>query len=126
MITKDGYSKDKSIQPEGIVITFGEKLITYYGGLQLLLRDFQFCMRQHESSWWHQKCRNKPVFEIDHVYIVVENKLYGRVLYGGYKPAGSHELFTWPHIILAGPLEKAPVERELKGFRGFRYCTKLF
>jgi len=126
MITKDGYSKDKGLVPEGIVITFGEKLIDLYDGLQPLLRHFTYCMHHHEDSWWHHKVNSQPVHEFDHVYIIIQNRLYGRVFYGGYKPAGSHELFTWPHIILSGPLELAPMEREIKGFRGFRYCTKLF
>lgn len=126
MITVNGYSKDPSIIPEGIAITFGKELIEYYGGIRKLLGSFEWCMRQDDSLWNH-KCRNKPAFdhELLHVYIILLNRLYGRCLFGGYE---THEsaVFPWPRIILAGPLERAPIKRELKGFRGFRYTTKLF
>lgn len=138
MITAEGYSKDPSIMPEGIVITWGKDMINSKGGLLPFVRHFNVAMKNEESVWL-QKCKNKPTFEdILHVYIIVNNRLYGRCFYGGYETGrtiinnGNGHSFSWrteiewPRVLLAGPFERCPFKRALKGFQGFRYCTKLF
>lgn len=80
---------------------------------------------------------NFPKFEADHVYIIVANRLYGKVYCGGYHKnrdadivafgaTGKQKLMDKPFIILSGPFVKCPTRRILKGFQGFRYCTELF
>lgn len=136
MITADGYSKDKSIMPEGIVITFGQKMISEQGGLRTFLKAFQATMSDEDSYWMHT-CSNFPTIEADHIYIIVANRLYGRVYCGGYRKnadadviaygaTGKQKLMEKPFVILSGPFERCPVKRILRGFQGFRYCTKLF
>lgn len=138
MITVDGYSKDSSIQPEGIVITWGKDMIDSKGGLLSFIRYFNKTM-DGESSYWLQKCKNKPTYEdILHVYIIVNNRLYGRCFYGGYERGPTEinngngysfswrTIIEWPRVILAGPFERCHFKRTLRGFQGFRYCTKLF
>jgi hypothetical protein len=126
MITQQGYSKDPTIIPEGIAVTFGKELIEKFDGVKRLLREFDWCMRQDDAVWNH-KSRHKPAFEkeILHVYIILLNRLYGRCLYAGFETT-EHPVFNWPRIILAGPFEQPCFKRELRGFRGFRYTTKLF
>lgn len=138
MITQAGYSKDPSVMPEGIVVTFGAEMIKAQGGLKTFLKAFQETMVQHEEgSYWMHTCSNLPTFEADHIYIVVANRLYGRAYCGGYHrnadgdivargATGRQVLMEKPFVILSGPFEKCPHKRVLRGFQGFRYCTKLF
>jgi hypothetical protein len=135
MITASGYSKDPGIIPEGIVVTFGQDMIKEKGGLKEFLYWLETCLRD-ETSFFLHKCRLKPIHEIDHVYIVIANRLYGRAYFGGWAtgptlvfthPGAAKTVeITWPRLYLAGPIERAPFKRTLRGFRGFRYCTKLF
>lgn len=138
MITAQGYSKDPSLMPEGIVITWGKDMIDLKGGLKNFLKYFDEVM-QDEETHWLQKCKNSPKHDIVHVYIIVANRLYARGFYGGYEngetlintPAAPNsfsrrEKISWPRIVIAGPIEKCPFKRKLRGFQGFRYCTKLF
>jgi hypothetical protein len=138
MITENGLSKDPTLMPEGIVVTFGQQMIKEQGGLRTFLNAFLETMLQHEEgSYWMHTCSNFPKNESDHIYIVVANRLWGRVYCGGYRrnadanvigfgATGLQKLMDKPFVILSGPFEKCPFKRELKGFQGFRYCTKLF
>lgn len=137
MITENGYSKDVSIMPEGIVITFGYDLIEYKGGLRSFIRHFLLSMHD-ENCTWLQKCKNAPKNDILYVYIIIAGRLRYRCYYGGYQSGqtsiynsdarswSTSTVIIWPRIVLAGPVEKCPFKRQLKGFQGFRYCTKLF
>jgi hypothetical protein len=126
MITADGYSKDPSIIPEGIAVTFGEGLIQWHGSVKQLLKEFEWCMQQDEGVWY-QKCRNRPGYEHEllYVYIIICGRLYGRCMYIAHEKEPT-DIFPWPRILLSGPLVKCPSKRKLKGFRNFRYTTKLF
>lgn len=136
MITKDGYSKDPTIRPEGIAVTFGKDMIADKGGLLPFIRWFESCFNTDEGTWMH-KCKNQPKNDncLLYVYIIIHNRVYYRCYYGGYRkgvtsgfliPEGPTEIITWSRIILAGPLEKAPRKIYRSGFQGFRYTTKLF
>ena len=138
MITPTGYSKDPLLMTEGIVITWSKEMIALKGGLKKFLKYFNEVM-QDEETVWLQKCNNAPKQDILYVYIIVANRLYARGYFGGYqrgeteinvpgagKSFSKRESIDWPRIIIAGPIEKCPFKRELKGFQGFRYCTKLF
>lgn len=134
MITATGYSKDPNIVPEGVVVTFGRAMIEEQGGAKMFLSYFEECMSQ-DNVIWHHKCKNRPQYEIDHVYIIVLNRLYCRCYFGGFESAtkkvytadNKEKIISWSRILLAGPIVKPPPPRRvLKGFQGFRYCTKLF
>jgi hypothetical protein len=132
MITAQGYSKDPSIMPEGIVITFGKDMLESNGGTREVLKFFLEVMGEPERYWMH-KMLLWPKIEVADVYIITMNRLWGRVKFGwfekeatfGYSPNGVKDI-PWPRMVLVGPFEKCPFKRELKGFQGFRYCTKLF
>lgn len=133
MITAKGYSKDPSIMPEGIAVTFGKEMMQEQGGVKQFLWYFNDVMADPSCHWLH-KMKNKPTMEFDHVYIIVLNRLFGRAFFGGfekkesvvYTADGGSKVIDWPRMILAGPIERCPFKRELKGFQGFRYTTKLF
>lgn len=122
--------------PEGIVVTFGKEMMDDHGGPVSFLRFFEQNMLRENVQWLH-KCKNRPQLEkyINHVYISVAGRLYARCFYGGYE-TGLTRILTanndqmkaieWPRIILAGPIEKPGRKISLRGFQGFRYCTKLF
>lgn len=139
MIIATGYSKDPNIVPEGIVITFGSEMMKEQGGAKKFLSFFIECMNECDEDidrYWMHKCSNLPTIEVDVIYIIVMNRLWAKVYCGGYKrnlkdvvgyqANGKAMIVYWNHIILSGPIIKCPFKRELKGFQGFRYCTKLF
>lgn len=114
--------------PIGILLTMGVQIITANGGLRSFVRHFNDCL--DEGDYWLQKSRACPTHDIAHVYIVLCNRIYGRVYFGGYckdvnktvfMRDGEERQFPWPHMILAGPLEKAPGKMPMRGFQGFRY-----
>jgi hypothetical protein len=138
MITRDGYSDDVSILPEGIVITFSKEMMFQKGGPKRFLQHFNNTMSTGDHVWM-QKCKNAPTRDIAHVYIIIMNRLYCKGYFAGYQPGGeqiintssyysfsNYESISWPRIIIGGPIEHCPFKRTLKGFQGFRYCTKLF
>lgn len=137
MITVNGYSKDPSIMPEGIAVTWGKDLIQEKGGLLAFIRYFEKTMNT-ENDHWLQKCKNAPKHDIIYVYIIVCNQVRYRLYYGGHRTCtatihngdghswSSREVISWPHIVLAGPFVKAPFKIHRSGFQGFRYTTKLF
>lgn len=132
MITATGYSKDKSIQPTGVVITFGQEMMQNNGGQMSVMKYFLKCINQ-EDGYWMQKMLLKPTFEISEVYIITLNRLWGKVNFGWYEEKAVFKyspadpgVVEWPRMVLTGPFKKCPIKRELRGFNGFRYCTKLF
>lgn len=133
MITATGYSKNPNIQPDGIVITFGREMMKDNGGAKLFLRAFQETMANEEGLWMH-KMSNRPTYDFVDVYIICMNRLYGRVKAIGFE-TGEREchrandtcdIIDWQRLLLVGPFEPCPFKRELRGFQGFRKCTKLF
>lgn len=133
MITSKGYSKDLSIIPEAIVITWSKEMITEgYGGLLSFIKHFKQCMADPED-WWLQKCRNKPKHDVAYVYIIYAGRVRYRAQFAGWEKGsttvhdghGSKEI-EWSRIIMTGPLVEAPMPIYRKGFQGFRYSEKLF
>lgn len=135
MITETGYSNEPSYLADGIAVTFGASMIAEQGGLLNFLKGFNDVMENAEKGdYWMHKLKNKPSVEVDHVYVIVANRLYCRCFFGGYtkEPAmawtmdGRDVEISWGRIILSGPIVKAPFKRTLRGFQGFRYTKKLF
>lgn len=132
MITADGYSKDPSIIPEGIVVTFGREMMQNNGGQKEMMKYFLEVM-EDENDYWMHKMLLWPKIEVADVYIITLNRLWGKVKFGWfekhqtykYSPADTGTV-SWPRMVIVGPFEKCPFKRGLKGFQGFRYCTKLF
>jgi hypothetical protein len=135
MITENGYSKEPSIMPEGIVVTFGMEMINEQGGLRGFIKGFEKLM-DNESNYWMHKLKNSPQHDILYVYVIIAGRLYYRTHFGGYyknvdgcestTADGRHMRRKFPYIVLAPPIVKCPFKRSLKGFQGFRYSTKLF
>ena len=121
--------------PEGIAVTMGREMIAEKGGLLTFVRWFQGVFENEEDYWMH-KCKNKPRYDdLLYVYVVICNRIHYRCMFGGYHfpgiygqllPGGPNVAVPWPHIVLAGPLVKAPYKIIRPGFQGFRYTTKLF
>lgn len=132
MITANGYSKDPNIMPEGIVITFGKEMLQTNGGTREVIKYFLEVMAD-ENDYWMHKMLLWPKIEFVDVYIITMNRLWGRAKFGwfeknatfGYSSKGRKDI-PWPRMVIVGPFEKCPFKRKLKGFQGFRYCTKLF
>lgn len=85
MITATGYSQQPGIMPEGIAVTFGAKMIEEQGGLKTFLAAFQSTMQGYENGeYWMHTMSNFPKIEIDRIYIVAANRLYGMAYCGGF------------------------------------------
>lgn len=136
MITQYGYSKDKSIMPEGIAVTFGKTMIEEKGGLFVFVKWFQDVMSTEEGIFY-ARCKNRPTFDnISDVYVIVDNQLYGKCCYGGHFKSvdgvcvvpfsGESVHYPFPVVALGYPFIRCPFKRVLRGFQGFRYTTKLF
>jgi hypothetical protein len=132
MITAFGYSKDPNIIPEGIVITFGKDMILRNGGHRKFIKYFLTCINDEECYWMH-KMTNKPTIDFTIVYIVIMNRLWGRVNFGWYEnnktfaySVNDTREIEWPRMVITGPFKPCPYKRTLKGFQGFRYCTEMF
>ena len=132
------YSKDPTIQPDGIAITWGKDLIEEKGGLFAFIRFFLKEM-QNEETIWLQRSKNKPQHEVLYVYVIVCNQIKYRLNYVGYESGAtiinngagdgswsSRQHIEWPRILMAGPVITAPYKMEQRGFQGFRYTVKLF
>lgn len=76
MITIEGYSKDKTIRPDGIVITFGAGLLKVKGGMKKYLSSFLTMMEK--GHVYGYLLRVGPRIEVDHIYFVVGSRLWGR------------------------------------------------
>jgi hypothetical protein len=132
MITATGYSKDPSLMPEGVVITFGKEMMDNNGGQKAVLKFFTETM-QDENNYWMHKMLIWPKIEVADVYIITLNRLWGKAKFGWfdkgiafkYSPTDAG-VIEWPRMVIVGPFERCPFKRTLKGFQGFRYCTKLF
>ena len=132
MITATDYSKYSSIMPEGIVITFGKEMMANNGGQKAMMKHFLQTMA-NENSYWMHKMLLWPKVEVADVYIITLNRLWGKVKFAWFKKNAAfaytpqeEKLIEWPRMVIVGPFEKCPFKRTLKGFQGFRYCTKLF
>ncbi len=120
MIVPDGYSKDPNLIPEGIVVTWSKEVMQSHGGIRPFISEFKRVLADDEGIWMHN-CKNKPTQDqsLEYVYIIVAGRLRYRCFYGGYDP-------VYGAVLMGGPIEDAPGKINLSGFRGFRYCTKLF
>lgn len=138
IIAPGKYSKDPSIMPEGIAITWGKDLIEEKGGLFAFIRYFLKAMEEEETIWL-QRCKNAPRHDVIYVYIIVCNQIKYRLNFVGYERGttvinngagdgswSSSQEISWPRIQMAGPVVHAPYKMPQKGFQGFRYTTKLF
>src|SRR5436190_13686754 len=116
MITANGYSKDPSIMPEGIAITFGKGHMKKAGGTHKFLARLESTI---EEYIWIYTLSALPKHNVIHVYFICCGRLYARANYLGHgdKPGT---------IEFIGPLEKPGRKIYMKGFQGFRYTTKLF
>ena len=133
MITKEGYSKNKSLVPEGIAITWTKEIAEkQYGSIENLKREF-IAACNNPVEFWMQECRIKPKYDIAYVYIIYQNHVIYECHYVGWAAKG--ELIEnweytgempWAGILIAGPVIEAPVTLYRPGFRGYRYTTKLF
>ncbi len=122
--------KNLSQPPIGILLTMGVQVIHANGGLRKFVQHFTQCCKDEDSGLWLQKSRACPTWDIAQVYLVCCNRVVWRVFYGGYCREenktvfmlnGEERRFPWPHMMLAGPIEKAPFKISMRGFQGFRY-----
>jgi hypothetical protein len=117
--------------PIGIIITQGAQVVDANGGMAPFLEHFRSCL--DGGSYWLHKSRAAPIHDIAHVYLVIDNIVWGKAVYGGFSRQsttvtmlnGEVRAFPWPHMILGGPVERCPYYLPMRGFQGFRYVYEL-
>jgi hypothetical protein len=137
MITATGYSKDPSIMPDGIVLTMP---VAFFEDRKTdtvkFTKLFERYMRE-EDALWNYRLTNLPKLDVIYVYLIWDKKVQFRVnlvCYERNKTKSFHDapdkkVRHFPNanwVILAGPAVRPPKDIPMKGFQGFRYCTKLF
>ncbi|WP_315823034.1 hypothetical protein [Paraflavitalea speifideaquila] len=137
MITSKGYSKDPSIQPDGIVLTLP---VAFFEDRGMTTEEFkpmfERYMRQ-EDAIWNFKLTNLPLHDVAFVYLVFDKQIQYRCQFIMYERNVSKEFYDAPDgqvrsfpptnwVLFTGPVVKPPYEWPQKGFQGFRYSTKLF
>lgn len=131
------YSKDPSIQPDGIALTLPVQFFYERGmTIEKFKPYFERLMRQ-EDQYWNFKLKNLPTIEVPYVYFLFGGFFQYRLNLMCYErgvekwfsdmPDGEEWHFPKTNWVLAtGPVVKPPYEMPQKGFQGFRYTTKLF
>lgn len=137
MITVNGYSKDPSIIPEGIMLTLPVMFFQDRGtDIESFKELFERYM-QKEDSIWNFRLTNLPLHNIAFIYLVFDKKVQYRANFVMYERNKSKQFYDSPDgkvrkfppsnwILFTGPVIKPPYEMPQKGFQGFRYTTKLF
>lgn len=137
MITPNGYSKDPSIQPDGIVLTLP---VAFFKDRGMTYEEFHAMFSkymQEEDAIWNFRLKNLPTQDVAYVYLVFDGQLqyraqliqYERNVAKEFDDAPDGKVRSFPPcnwVLFTGPVVKPPHEWPLKGFQGFRYCTKLF
>lgn len=137
MITPNGYSKDPGIMPEGIALTlpvafFQDRGMSYAEFEKMFLEYMQ-----EEDAIWNFRLTNLPLHDVVYVYLVFDGFLqyrgnlvqYERNVAKDFYDAPDGKVRSFPPsnwVLFTGPIVKSPYERQMKGFQGFRYTTKLF
>ncbi len=137
MITAQGYSKDLSIIPEGIILTlpvqfFEDRKWDYKGFIKMFERYMA-----REDSLWNFRLTNLPLHDVLWVYLVFDKHvqfrtnmvMYERNVSKVFNDGPDRKVRNFPNanwVILSGPVVRPPYEWPQKGFQGFRYTTKLF
>lgn len=135
MICKEDYGpknqKQMIQQPDGIVITISQGMLKEKG-YRNWLRNFLQAMEK-EDWIYYMRQGAAPKRDILYVYLCIGGKVRFRANYGGtqsgemqFSDGKTMSAKVW--VLLAGPLERPMRGQEpvMKGFRGFRYCEKLF
>lgn len=120
-------------KPDGIIITISAGMYEHHGYKWWLSNFLDTMEKSALGEDWYYWCRSgsQPKRDVQFVYLCIGGKIRFRCIYGGCKPGGTMKFGdrvidgkAW--IILAGPAIKPPHTIPMKGFRGFRYCEKLF
>lgn len=120
-------------QPEGIIITISQQMLKEKG-VRRWTRSFLEAMANEGWTYWMRQGA-MPKRDINYVYLCIGGHIRYRAYFAGTR-SGEVELQSSPGIyermtakawiLLSGPVEKPHTPVLLKGFRGFRYTTKLF
>lgn len=121
--------------PEGIIVTVGAKILGD-NGYKHWLKNFLEAMSE-EGMYYHFRVGAQPKADSSllYVYLCIGNRIRYRGYFAGSRPGGTltltngkgyREVNGKAWILCAGPIERAPVKIEMKGFQGFRYTKKLW
>lgn len=113
--------------PIAIAITWSKEMIQHCGGPFKFYRHF-LQETFEDGTMWLQKCKHAPKHDILHVYVIIGGHVRFKLYYAGHESGevtvtdgNGEKQVSWPRIVMAGPVEKAPYKIPMRGFQGFRY-----
>jgi hypothetical protein len=123
-------------RPEGIIITISRAQYQERG-YRNWLRNFRHAMDKHDADYYYWlRVGSRPTQDkfLLYVYLCIGNRIRYRGFYAGHRetPEGFKQFDDgrtirgrhW--ILIAGPVDRAPMPIQKQGFQGFRYTPKLF
>ena len=131
------YTKDKSIRPDGIMLTMPNMFFEDRGWSVDQFKMYFKKFMAGEDNTWNYRLTNLPTLDFAWVYLVFDKQVQFRLnlvmiernVTKVFNDGPDHKTRTFPNanwIILSGPAIEPPYEWPQKGFQGFRYTTKLF
>lgn len=115
--------------PDGIIITISQQMLKEKGAKNWLTNFFNAMSK--EDWMYYIRVGSKPKQDILYVYFNIGGKVryrcnFVQTTHGDMTFSDGKEMSAKVWIITCGPLVKARPPVPMKGFRGFRYTTKLF
>lgn len=137
MITRNGYSKDPGIMPEGIALTLPVAFFQDRGMSYAQFEKMFLEYMQQDDAIWNFRLTNLPLHDVLYVYLIFDGFLQYRGNLVQYERNVAKDFYDAPDgivrsfppcnwVLFTGPIVKCPDDRPMRGFQGFRYTTKLF
>lgn len=137
MITRNGYSKDPGLIPEGIAVTLPVMFFEDRGMTTDEFKPYFERLMRREETVWNFRLTNLPIREVAWVYLIFDKYIQYRLNFVMYErnvaksfndatDGGTRRFPPCNWVILSGPPVKPRDPWPQKGFQGFRYTRQLF
>src|SRR5690348_8459310 len=128
MRTRNGYSKDQSIQPEGVMLTLPKKFFEERGMSTGEFEKLFLRFMADEDSVWNFRLTNLPKQDVAWIYLVFDGfiqyranlVMYERNKSKSFKDSPDGKVREFPNanwVIFTGPIVIAPDDFPQRGFQ---------
>jgi hypothetical protein len=131
----------RTTKEEAIAVTWSQQMLNEGFGNEAEFRKAFEEINNTEDGCWLQKMNCRPTQDVLYCFIIIAGKVAYRCNISHYNMTGepirirkpgdpksfsNHQVIRWKHVVLTGPIIKAPKDIEMRGFQGFRYVPVLF
>lgn len=128
-------------KPEAIAITWSQQMLKEGFGSESEFREAFEKLNENDEATWLQKLNNKPKHDVVDCFIIIANKVAYKAKIVEYNMTGEpvrirkpgapmsfsrYQVIRWKHVVLTGPVVKAPKDIPFRGFQGFRYVPMFY